>query len=246
MRALKIETLSLPLSSKRHLSPHLPSFPTLSSSSPYPPKGPARFYRPLSATPLESPYPTTPTPLSAGHTHLMPVLPEAHALYINLALLDSALGANLSEPLTINTGHLMSSIKNLYQFSHQKLRLDSSSVDCVAMETPRPGSTSAAAELVPFQEEKPLMTFGSAEYPSLGFREELGGVVGAASPSTDVRGWQAPYGALSKLLDLCTAPEEGDGKDGVSETGEEVVTVCGCDVEVSFLLYTSPQVATSQ
>lgn len=220
MRALKIETLSLPLSSKRRLSPHLPSFPTLSSSSPYPPKGPARFYRPLSATPLESPYPTTPTPLSAGHTHLIPVLPEAHALYINLALLDSALGANLSEPLPINTGHLMSSIKSLYQFSHQKLRLDSSSVDCVAMETSRPGSTSAAAELMPFQEEKPLMTFGTAEYPSLGFREELGGVVGAGSPSLDVRGWQAPYRALSKLFDLSAAQEERVGED--RDTGEGV------------------------
>ncbi len=54
------------------------------------------------------------------------------------------------------------------------------------------GSTS---ELMGYQEEKPIMTFGIADYPSLGFREELG-VSGGGGGG----GWDSPLGVMSKLL----------------------------------------------
>ena len=133
----------------------------------------------------------------------MPVLPEAHALYINLSLLDSALGANLSETLSINTGHLMSS---LMAISSMRMKLDS--VDSMnALE-----NTTTTSSLPNLKEEKPIMTFGIADYPSLGFREELGGVMGASTPSA-LGSWAAPYGSLSKFVDLVAEQDSSADHD---------------------------------
>jgi len=146
----------------------------------------------------------TPTPLSATTNRLMPVLPEAHALYINLSLLDSALGANLSETLSINTGSLMSTLMAFKNTMRMKL----DSVDSMsALE-----STTTTSTLPNLKEEKPIMTFGIADYPSLGFREELGGVMGASTPST-LGSWAAPYGSLSKFVDLIAEQDSSTDPD---------------------------------
>ena len=212
-RAQRIESLTLSLTSKRRVSPHIFT-PQLHSASPaFPPKGSSRFLSTTTSTPLESPFDmgVTPTPLSATTTNrLMPVLPEAHALYINLALLDSALGANSSEMLSIN----MSSIQNFMNFSSKRLRLDSVGSSSVsALDNP----ASSTPDLLNFKEEKPVMTFGIADYPSLGFRETLGGMVGAQTPSGS-RSWSAPYGALSRLINDSVGEEQPNSSE--TDTGE--------------------------
>ena len=128
----KIESLTLPLSS-RHRSPHhiltnLTSSPALlthtSKSS-----GHHLNLSAMVSTPLQSPLDAiTPTPINVPPTanRLIPVLPEAHALYVNLALLDSALGSTLSEPLTVNSGDLMQKINKFMSLSNsRRLKLDS-------------------------------------------------------------------------------------------------------------------------
>ena len=80
------------------------------------------------ATPLDSPLDAvTPTPISIPPTahRLVPVLPEAHALYVNLALLDSALGTSLSEPLTVKTGDIMQKLNKYMNLNSRRLKLDS-------------------------------------------------------------------------------------------------------------------------
>lgn len=212
----KIESFTLPLAAQQRarISPHIFTPQLLSSSPGFPPRGPNRFLRHFSsasATPLESPFDVniTPTPLSATTNRLMPVLPEAHALYINLSLLDSALGANLSEMLSINTGPLMSTLQSLMAFTNKRLKLDS--VDSMAALE----SSNTTSSLPNLQEEKPIMTFGIADYPSLGFRDELRGMMGASTPSTH-RSLAAPYGCLSKFVDLVAAQESsGGGEEGM-------------------------------
>ena len=135
---------------------------------------------PLSVqTPLESPFdPITPTPLSSSR--LVPVLPEAHALYINLALLDSALGANVSDNVTVDMSAIQGIIKARSTF---RQRLDSAGS--------MPGGSTSSAMLgsgggfeedgvLKLEDEKPLMMLGIADYPSLGFKEDL---VGGATPT---------------------------------------------------------------
>ena len=216
-RAQKIESLTLPLTSKKRISPHIFTPQLLSVSPAFPLKGPGRFLSTTTSTPLESPFDTvTPTPLSATTTNrLMPVLPEAHALYINLALLDSALGANFSEMMSINTGNIMSTIQSFMNFSSKRMRLDSvgsmSALD-------NPGSSTP--DLLNLKEEKPVMTFGIADYPSLGFREALGGMVGAQTPSGS-KSWSAPYGALSRLINDFVGEEQCNPTDTDTGKAEE-------------------------
>ena len=211
-RAQRIESLTLPLTSKKRISPHIFTPQLLSASPAFPPKGPSRFLSTTTSTPLESPFDmVTPTPLSATTTNrLMPVLPEAHALYINLALLDSALGANSSEMLSIN----MSSIQNFINFSSKRMRLDSVGSNIGALEN----RTSSTSDLLNFKEEKPVMTFGISDYPSLGFRETLGGMGGAQTPSGS-RSWSAPYGALSRLINEFVGEEQPGSAE--TDTGED-------------------------
>ncbi len=217
-RSHKIEGLSLPLASRKQLrkSPHIFTPQLLTSSPAFPPRGPTPhpFHHRIStasATPLESPFDATitPTPLSATANRLMPVLPEAHALYINLALLDSALGANLSEPLSINTGPLFAQLQNF--FSNRRMKLDSVASPG-AVDNP-PGS--ASGSLLCLQEEKPVMTFGIADYPSLGFRE-MGG--GEATTPSSVDSWSSPLGSVTKVINWLL---EERRREGVARGAQE-------------------------
>ena len=160
--------MNLPLGSGR-ASPLSTSFTSHSFSSPY------LAHNRLLPTPLDSPYdPITPTPMSA-RTGLIPVLPEANALYISLALLDSALGASVSDNVSIN----MSTLQNLMSCS-RRMKLDS--VSSVGGSVGGAGGPDSDNNLLVFEEEKPLMMIGIADYPSMGFREDLT----APPPST---GW---------------------------------------------------------
>lgn len=206
------ESLTLPLAQhhkQTRFSPHVftpratPSnLSSVGSSPAYPyPRAPGRPALPRhlpsysTLTPLESPFePTvTPTPLSATTNRLIPVLPEANGLYINLALLDSALGSNLSETLQISDVPLLSSIQNFMKFSSKRMKLDSVAD---ALENPGVGSTT---DLLSCQDEKPMMTFGVADYPSLGFREELAGVGGMTQDMAS-SSHNTLYGSLSKFI----------------------------------------------
>ena len=53
------------------------------------------------------------------------------------------------------------------------------------------------SDLFNLKEEKPVMTFGIADYPSLGFRERVGSGTGK-----EVDTWGAPFGALSNLMSM--------------------------------------------
>lgn len=136
----------------------------------------------------------TPTPLSATTNRLIPVLPEANGLYINLALLDSALGSNLSETLPISNVPLLSSIQNFMTFSSKRMKLDSVTDPDNGVGSSGAGSTT---DLLSCQDEKPMMTFGVADYPSLGFKEELAGVGGMPQ---DMGSCDTLYGSLSKFV----------------------------------------------
>lgn len=83
----------------------------------------------------------------------------------------------------------MSTIQS-FLMSKRRLQLDSVA-DMGGMDSTM-GSTT---DLMGYQEEKPIMTFGIADYPSLGFREELGGGSGS-----DGGTWDSPLGVMSKLL----------------------------------------------
>ena len=214
-RAQKLESLNLPLFGRRsHITPHNIFTPQFMPSPAYLNRGhtPNPFHRHLStpsvpsATPLESPFETvTPTPLSATtSSRLMPVLPEAHGLYINLALLDSALGANFSETISINTSLVLQKLMN---FSNKRMKLDS-----IGSTSALDISTSSTTGLLNFQEEKPVMTFGIADYPSLGFREELDGVMG--DPAAGLGNLAASYGSLSSII----TKEEGNSEN---DTGND-------------------------
>lgn len=56
------------------------------------------------------------------------------------------------------------------------------------------GSTT---DLLNCQDEKPMMTFGIADYPSLGFKEELAGV---GSMPQETGSCDSLYGSLSKFI----------------------------------------------
>ncbi len=233
-RASIRESLTLPLTAQKRSHMYTPH--TLTSSPAYPhPKAPSRF--PLhittpSMTPLASPYDPsiTPTPLSANTNRLMPVLPEAHALYVNLSLLDAALGTNFSEKMQFSAGPLMSTIQS-FLMSKRRLKLDSVA-DMGGMDSTM-GSTS---ELMGYQEEKPIMTFGIADYPSLGFREELG-VSGGGGDG----GWDSPLGVMSKLLPESRprGPSVSSGAgDPELDSGEcfddvDVYSVCTCTLKLA-------------
>lgn len=203
------DSLTLPLTQhhkQTRFSPHVftpratPSnLSSLGSSPAYPyPRAPGRppLPRHSTATPLESPFEpmVTPTPLSATTNRLIPVLPEANGLYINLALLDSALGSNLSETLPISNVPLLSSIQNFMKFSSKRMKLDSVTDPDSGVGSSGAGSTT---DLLSCQDEKPMMTFGVADYPSLGFKEELAGVGGMPQ---DMGSCDTLYGSLSKFV----------------------------------------------
>ena len=57
------------------------------------------------------------------------------------------------------------------------------------------GGMGSTTDLMGYQDEKPIMTFGIADYSSLGFREELG--VGGVGGGQD---WDSPLGVMSKFI----------------------------------------------
>ena len=154
----------------------------------------------------------TPTPLSATTNRLIPVLQEANGLYISMALLDSALGSNLSE-MQINKGPHLSAIQTFIQFGSRRMKLDS-----VAESMETGGGIGSATDLLNCQDEKPMMTFGIADYPSLGFMEEL---VDMGAPTQGASSCNTLYGSLSKFISVVsTAVKEETGTD--PETGMHV------------------------
>ncbi len=159
----------------------------------------------------------------------MPVLPEANGLYINLALLDSALGSNLSETLQISNGPLLSTIQNFLSFSSRRMKLDSvaETLDTGGGDGGGVGGNSsgvgagATTDLLSCQDEKPMMTFGIADYPSLGFKEELAGM-GAAQ---NMGSCNTLYGSLSKFIFNLNAgdkPEDSEACEYGSLYGAKV------------------------
>lgn len=187
-------TLSLPLSSTRSdANIHSPlistPFPSsLSSSSPLrapPPSQSGRAFPrhySIAQTPAESPFdPITPTPLSHG-SRLMPLLPEAHALYISLALLDSALAANVSDNVAID----FSAFQNFMLNKRNSWRNQLDSVGSVSTPLAVNEGEGGGGGIFKLEDEKPLMMVGIADYPSLGFKEDV--IVTTPAPSSG--GWQ--------------------------------------------------------
>lgn len=165
----------------------------------------------------------TPTPLSANTHRLMPVLQEANGLYISMALLDSALGSNLSE-MQINNGPLLSTIQNFMQFSSRRMKLDS-----VAEPMDSGGAMGSTTDLLSCQDEKPMMTFGIADYPSLGFKEELAGMGG---PTQGTNSCDTLYGSLSKFICLLNSSLKPIVKEEKSSDPEAGACMCHSVVHV--------------
>lgn len=87
------------------------------------------------------------------------------------------------------------------------MKLDSiESAATVAMDTD--------PDLFCLKEEKPVMTFGIADFPSLGFREGVG-----PSPDKAMDASRTPFGALSNLMSML----------GVNAKEVEQPGVCGGD-----------------
>lgn len=172
-------TLSLPLSSRdQTMSPLLSTpFTALPSASPSVRGGgvsgrlPKRFSS-VAQTPAESPFdPITPTPMSGSR--LMPLLPEAHALYISLALLDSALAANVSDNVAIDFSAFQSFM--MHKRNSWRTQLDSVSSSCAPAPSSAIGRGGGENDNIfnKLEDEKPLMMVGIADYPSLGFKEDI-------------------------------------------------------------------------
>ena len=112
----------------------------------------------------------------------------------------------------------MSTLQSLMAFTNKRMKLDS--VDSItALE-----SSNTTSSLPNLQEEKPIMTFGIADYPSLGFRDELRGMMGASTPSKH-SSLAAPYGSLSKFVDL-VAGQESSGEEGMLGSVVPSLSVC--------------------
>lgn len=193
-------TLTLPLTTKEHTKSPLISTPFTALSSPLRPLGRLpRHFSSVTQTPLDSPFdPITPTPMSCSR--LTPVLPEAHALYISLALLDSALAANVSDNVDID----LSAFQNFMIKQKKRIQLDS------VGSTAGMGSLGAVGEgdsLFELGEEKPLMMAGIADYPSLGFKEDI--MVTTPAPGTP---WSSTSNnAIYSNMGLsCLSEEEGN------------------------------------
>lgn len=140
---------------------------------------PKRFSS-VAQTPAESPFdPITPTPMSSSR--LMPLLPEAHALYISLALLDSALAANVSDNVAIDFSAFQNFMLN--KRNSWRTQLDSVSSSCAATSSSNSMAVGGDNDSIfnKLEDEKPLMMVGIADYPSLGFKEDI--IVTTPAPS---------------------------------------------------------------
>ena len=104
----------------------------------------------------------------------------------------------------------MSSIQSFMKFTNKRIKLDSVADSIGNLDT----GVGSTTDLLGCQDEKPIMTFGIADYPSLGFREELGvgGVMGGRS---GVGAWDSPLGVLSRFV-----PGEAGDRSVSSDSGE--------------------------
>ncbi len=111
----------------------------------------------------------------------------------------------------MSNGPLLTTIQNFMKFSKNRLKLDSVAdpLDVggagggVAGGMSRVNSTN---NLLGYQDEKPMMTFGIADYPSLGFKEELAGMGGLAPSGSTC---DTLYGCLSKFVSVLTSSSSG-------------------------------------
>lgn len=166
--------LSLPLSSRDQTSSPLISTPFTGMSSASSLRITGRFPKHFSSaqTPAESPFdPVTPTPMS--NSRLMPLLPEAHALYISLALLDSALAANVSDNVAIDFSAFQNFMLKRNSWRTQLDSVGSSAGICGSSSTPLTIGGGDGDNILKLEDEKPLMMVGIADYPSLGFKEDI-------------------------------------------------------------------------
>ena len=84
------------------------------------------------------------------------------------------------------------------------------------------------------QEEKPIMTFGITDYPSLGFREDMVGVGPNAIATTS---WAEPFGCLSRLFRELGGKERGaEGSAGVKIKTEKDAAAQDDRAESEFIL----------
>lgn len=150
----------------------------------------------------------------------MPVLPEANGLYVNYSLLDSALGSNLSETMQVSNGPLLSTIQNFMKFSSRRMKLDS-----VADPMDGGGGMGSTTSLLNYQDEKPMMTFGIADYPSLGFKEELASMGGLAQGTGSCN---TLYGSLTKFISVLNSSL----KEEASSDHEAGILVMICNKQV--------------
>lgn len=97
------------------------------------------------------------------------------------------------------------------KFSSKRMKLDSVADP---LDNTGVGSTT---DLLSCQDEKPMMTFGIADYPSLGFKEELAGVGGMPQ---EMSSYDSLYGSLSKFIVSLNASEKSDSTTTDMETSE--------------------------
>ena len=86
------------------------------------------------------------------------------------------------------------------------------------------GGMGSTTDLLSCQDEKPMMTFGIADYPSLGFKEELAGVGGLTQDGISCN---SLYGSLTKCISSLL-PEKSDPEEGTNQGSfHSTVWVCG-------------------
>ena len=135
-----------------------------------------------------------------------------------------------SETLQFQSGPLMSAIDNFMKFSSKRLKLDSTSALDSNVVSSLDGQSSTSS-MLNCQDEKPLMTFGITDYPSLGFREELGMVGGMMGGEGGGLASSYPLGALSKFISSVVGEKlppsaDMDSGEGGREGGRRGMSEC--------------------
>ena len=95
------------------------------------------------------------------------------------------------------------------------------------------GGMGSTTDLMGYQDEKPIMTFGIADYSSLGFGEELGvgGVMGGVGGGQN---WDSPLGVMSKFIP--DEPAQGASDSSGAGDPSNIVDSGELGVEASSLL----------
>jgi len=85
------------------------------------------------------------------------------------------------------------------------------------------GRVNSTTNLLNYQDEKPMMTFGIADYPSLGFKEELAGMGGFTQTADSCN---TLYGCLSKLASLLSVEVKVEPQADPDTGGFIVIAMC--------------------